>query len=126
MQIFKWLGVVAALVLLVACHYPWVTIESKNIVVSGVSAVGTTFGKPGYFHIIVIALYLPLLLINRLWSKRINLFLSGLNIGWAFRNFILISTCQGGECPVKHPALYITVIASIFMLVFSMLTPPRT
>ena len=30
-----------------AVFFPWVVIESKNIVVSGMQSAGTTYGKPG-------------------------------------------------------------------------------
>ena len=80
MQIMKWIGVAAAIVLVAACFLPWVVIESKDIVVTGVESTGTAFGKPGYFHFIFAGLYLLLVLINRVWSKRVNIFVSGFKI----------------------------------------------
>ena len=52
----RWLAIVSAIVLITACFFPWVTVESKNIVVSGVDATGTSFGKPGYMHFLMSAL----------------------------------------------------------------------
>ena len=43
----RWFAIGAAIVLMAACFFPWVIIESKNIMVSGVEAKGTSFGKPG-------------------------------------------------------------------------------
>ena len=116
MQIIKWLGVVASVLLIIFCFYPWVIIESKNIVVSGVETTGTAFGKPGYAHIFFAVINILLVLINRLWSKRLNIFFSAFNVAWAVRNFFIISICYGGECPVKQPGLYIVLISSIAML----------
>ncbi len=124
MQIIKWASVAIAIILAIACFYPWVTIESKNIIVSGVSAIGTSFGKPGYLHLFFIVLYIPLILINKIWSQRICIFLCALNTGWAIRNFILITSCQGGECPIKHAAIYFVIFASIGMLAGALLTVP--
>lgn len=117
MQIIKWLGVAAAIALIVSCFIPWVIIESKDIVVSGVESAGTNFGKPGYFHLFFAALYLIFVFINRVWSKRVNMFISAFNIAWAVRNFAIISACYGGECPEKKAGLYIALISSIIMLV---------
>ena len=125
MFIKKLLGIVAALALIAACFLPWVTIESKNIVVTGVAAEGTSFGKPGYFHLIAAALYLVFLLINRLWSLRFNLFVCAANIGWAIRNYLIISACQMGECPVKHTAIYVLVPAALLMFVGCVVATPK-
>lgn len=116
MQIFKWLGVAAAIALIVACYLPWVVIESKDLVISGVETTGTNFGKPGYFHMFFAGMYLLFVLINRVWSKRVNIFFSAFNTAWAVRNFAIISACSGGECPEKQAGLYVILISSLVML----------
>src|SRR5947207_13161596 len=97
----KWIGLLATLALIIACFFPWVFIESKNITVTGIKSTGTTFGKPGYFHFILAAFYIAFTFIPRIWSKRLNLLVAALNIGWAVRNYLLISASAGGECPEK-------------------------
>ncbi|HEY1114551.1 MAG TPA: hypothetical protein VGE66_13360 [Chitinophagaceae bacterium] len=116
MQIIKWLGVAAAIALIVACYLPWIIVESKDLVVSGVETTGTNFGKPGYFHMFFAGIYLLFVLINRVWSKRVNIFISAFNIAWALRNFAIISACSGGECPEKQAGLYVVLIGSLVML----------
>ena len=118
----KWLGVAAAIALIVACYMPWVVVESKDIVISGVDSTGTNFGKPGYFHLFFAGLYLLFVLINRLWSKRVNIFISAFNVAWALRNFAIISACSGGECPAKKAGLYVVLVSSILMLVSVLLS----
>jgi hypothetical protein len=113
----KWIGVLAALVLIIACFFPWVFIESKNIAVTGVESAGTNFGKPGYFHFFLGAMYLLFTFIARVWAKRWNLLIVALNIAWAARNYFIISACSGGECPEKKAGLYIVLISSLIMLV---------
>lgn len=54
-----------------------------------------------------------------IWAKRTNIFFCGFNIAWATRNYILLSKCYGGDCPVKKAGLYILIIASILMLLAS-------
>jgi hypothetical protein len=117
----KWVGLLATIALVIACFFPWVFIESKNITVTGIDATGTSFGKPGYFHFILAAFYLVFHFTPRIWAKRINLLVVALNIGWAARNYFLISACAGGECPEKKAALYIILISSFVMLVAALL-----
>jgi len=117
----KWIGLLAALALIAACFFPWVFIESKNITVTGAHSDGTSFGKPGYFHLVLVTLYLVFHFISHIWAKRINLLVVALNIAWAVRNYFVISACSGGECPEKKAALYVVLISSLVMLVAALL-----
>ncbi len=116
MRYSKWLGLAAAVLLVVSCFSPWVIIESRQITVSGVYAEGTNFGKPAYFHFFVTFFYVICVMVPRLWAKRLNLVVAALNMGWALRNFILIPACQAGECPLKQTGLWMVELASLFML----------
>jgi hypothetical protein len=121
MRSMKWIGIIAALVLVAACFMTWVVIPSKNIHVSGVDATGTNFGKPGYFHFITSGLFIIFSLVPRVWAKRANLLVTALNLAWAIRNYFLVTICRGGECPEKHVAVYVIILASSLMLLSSML-----
>jgi len=120
MRWMKWVGLAAAILLIVSCFSTWVTIASKNIVVSGVDATGTSFGKPGYFNLLMTFFFVVCTLIPRIWAKRVNLLFTGMNLAWAIRNYFVISACQGGECPEKHTGLYLMLAASLLMLVSSL------
>jgi len=117
----KWIGFLAGCSLIIACFCPWVFIESKNIIVAGISSEGTSFGKPGYFHFVLAGIYLILLFIPRIWAKRWNILISALNVAWAARNYFLISACSGGECPEKKTALYVVLVSSLLMLIAALL-----
>ena len=117
----KWVGLMAAIGLVTACFFPWVFIESKNILVTGIDATGTSFGKPGYFHFVLAAFYLVFHFTPRIWAKRTNLLIAALNIGWAVRNYFLISACAGGECPEKKAGLYVLLISALVMLIAAFL-----
>ena len=119
MRNVKWLAFLSGIVLIVCCFFPWVIIESKNLVISGMESTGTSFGKPGYLHLFFAGLYLLFLMFNRVWSYRANIFLAALNAGWALRNFVLIPACEGGECPKKQLAIYFILISSLALLVLS-------
>ncbi|MEO7924210.1 MAG: hypothetical protein ABIR30_11080 [Chitinophagaceae bacterium] len=117
MRYMKWVGLVAVILLLLACFIPWVVIDSKQITVSGVDATGTNFGKPGYFHFVLAIFFIVCTFVQRVWAKRLNLIITALNLGWALRNFFIISACRGGDCPEKKIGLYCILFASVLMLV---------
>jgi len=125
MRFLKPIGFIAAIGMIVLCFFPWVVIESNSIVITGMQTTGTNFGKPGYLHLVFTALYILLLLVPKVWSRRINLFFTAFNVAWAFRNFILISACYGGECPVKQPALYLLILTAVAMLLVILLAPEK-
>ena len=116
MRSIKWIGVLAAIVLTIACFMTWMTIPSRNIIVSGVDTDGTNFGKPAYFHFITVFFYLLFTFTPRIWAKRANLAVTALNIAWAIRNYFIITLCRGGECPEKKVAIYLLIVTSFFML----------
>ncbi|HEV7620208.1 MAG TPA: hypothetical protein VGO09_00670 [Flavisolibacter sp.] len=120
MQIAKGLIILLIAVIVISCFYPWVTIESKNIVVTGFASEGTNFGKPAIFHLFLCLIYLLFISLRSNWSKRAAFFISGFNIAWAIRNFIVISTCNGGICPTKHAALYILLASSLLILILTL------
>ena len=117
MRYMKWIGLAAAVLLIVSCFTPWVFIESANISISGVDTTGTNFGKPGYFHFLLTAIFLFCTFIPRVWAKRLNLLITGLNVGWAVRNIFILAACSGGECPVQKIGIWLMLLASLLMLV---------
>lgn len=128
MFILKWLSLCFVLALMASCFYPWVSVESKNIVVTGFSAEQIHFGKPGYLHVFLSGLFILFVLLHKIWSLRAAFFISAFNVAWGVRNFIALSACSGGECPVKHAALYVVLLAPVAATV-SMLflpSPPAT
>ncbi len=120
MRWMKWTGIVAAVLLIISCFLTWVAIPSRNILITGIDATGTSFGKPGYFNLLMTFFFIVFTLVPRIWAKRINLLFTALNLAWAARNYFIISACQGGECPEKHVGLFLALAAAFFMLVSSL------
>lgn len=117
MRYSKWLALAAAILLIVSAFTPWIIIEDRKIVVSGIDAAGTNFGKPAYLHFVFTFLYIVFVFTPRIWAKRINLAIAGINLAWALRNFIVIPACQAGDCPEKQTGIYLMALASLLMLV---------
>ncbi len=116
MRYATWLGVIAVLLLVLACAMPWVLIPSKQLIISGIDASGTRYGKPGYLHLLLGFFYFLFTLIPTLWAKRANLLVVAFNLAWTIRNFLILSLCRGGECPQRMYGLYLLALASGLML----------
>lgn len=112
-----WVGLCAGLLLAIGCWLPWVIIESKNLVITGMYTVGTSYGKPGVLHLVFLSFFLLFTLIPKIWAKRFNLLVVALNASWMIRNFFIIGICRGGECPVRQNGLYLVALASTLMLI---------
>lgn len=115
-RILKWTGLLSAVALAVAAFMPWVIIESKGLTLTGVDTTGTNYGKPAYFHFVLAVLFVFFTLVPRLWAKRANLPVVAVNIAWALRNFFILASCQAGECPVRQWGIWLSLGASVLML----------
>ena len=125
MRYSTWIGVGSVLLLALACTMPWVLIPSKQLVISGIDASGTRYGKPGYLHLLLGFFYLLFTLVPAVWAKRANLLVVAFNLAWTIRNFLILSLSRGGECPQRLYGLYLLAIASILMLIAALL-PKKT
>lgn len=125
MRYSTWIGVGSVLLLALACTMPWVLIPSKQLIISGIDASGTRYGKPGYLHLLLGFFYLLFTLVPAVWAKRANLLVVAFNLAWTIRNFLILSLCRGGECPQRLYGLYLLAIASILMLIAALL-PKKT
>ncbi len=116
LKLLKYASLLTALLVVLACFLPWVTIESRELRLTGMNTSGTDFGKPGIFHLAMVGIFLVFVFTPRIWAKRFNLLVVALNLAWAIRNFIMIPACSGGECPSKEIGIYITLFGSIIMM----------
>jgi hypothetical protein len=119
MKYSQQIGMLAVLLMAVACFLPWSIIESKQLTITGMQTVGTSFGRPGLFLLIFGTIGFILFALPMIWAKRTNVFVSALILAWSIRNYILVSTCMFGECPVKQPALYVLVVCAVVIQLMS-------
>ncbi len=122
MRYSNYIGIAACVLILVAAYYPWIYIPSIQTMVTGMGAeTKTVFGKPALMNLYLMGPIVILFLIPKVWAKRISPFIAAINFAWALRNFLLLSTCRNGECPVKEPWLYIYFAAAFVVLVMTLL-----
>jgi hypothetical protein len=114
MKWIKWISILAALVVIASCFFPWVLIESKNLVVTGVDVAGLRYGHYGYFLIPLCILFIVFQLINKVWVKRLNVVIGATIFTIAFA-CLWVFRCEYGECPEKQLALWMVFASSIII-----------
>jgi len=119
MKYSQLLGVIAVLILAAVCYLPWSYIPEKSIIITGMSAPGTMFGKPGLMHFVLGIPLMIFFIIPKIWAKRSNVFISAINLAWSIRNYILLTTCFMGQCPEKKAGLIFSIALSTFILVMT-------
>jgi hypothetical protein len=126
MKYSQLIGCIAVAVLAGICYLPWSFIPEKNIVITGMSAPGTVFGKPGLMHFVLGLILILFFILPKVWAKRLNLFIGAINFAWSIRNFILLTTCYMGECPMKKPGLYLELLFCILIFIMTFLPDVKT
>jgi hypothetical protein len=120
MRYSKWIGLLAAVTVLIICYQPWIYVPFVQLEIGGMYASGKqNFGRPGLVNMIMTGASVMMFLLPFIWAKRTNIFLCAFNIAWAFRNYILLTKCYAGDCPVIKPGLYILLLASLLLLAMS-------
>jgi len=120
MKWIKWISILAAIILITSCFFPWVIIESKSITVTGMDVAGLAYGHYGYFLIPLSIIFIILQIINKIWAKRLNVAIGALTITLSFA-CIWIFRCEYGECPQKQMGFYIMFASSVMVFIGSLL-----
>lgn len=134
MKYSQQIGIVAVLAIIGICFLPWVTVELPQglLTLNGIHTkvidkegklIGS-FGRPIIPHAFFGGLLILFFSIQKVWAKRINIFIAFFHMGWAIREYILFSICRP-ECPTVKPALYLLVFFSAVILIMSFLPKMR-
>ena len=115
------IGILLCLLLIYSTTQPLVFIESRNWTITGWDAAGSSFGQAGKFLSFFAIIALLFFALPFIWAKRFNMVFATLLLAWSIRNFLVLSTCQMGECPQKLWALYGCIIFSAGILLMTFL-----
>ena len=118
------IGIAACICLITVCFCPWIEVASLQQTFNGINGYvnkDVSFGKQVLSHSFFCVLLCIFFLIPKVLAKRINIFIALVNMGWAFKNYILFSMCRQGECPIVKPALYLLVVFAIIIQVMTFL-----
>lgn len=116
MKYSQWIGIGAAIVLVVACFLPWTFHPDLNKSFTGFFSEKNNYGKPGKVFIVFAVVAIVFFLIPRIWAKRWNLLIGALTVAYAIKSFIVFSGCYHGICPAKQAGLWIMLLAAVAMM----------
>ncbi len=119
MNTIKWIGIIACVGLFVACFAHWTYHEDLHKYFTGFYSEKNAYGKPGIFLSFFAVLSVIFILLQKVWAKRLHLFLSALFVGYAIKTYILYTSCYNAYCPEKKFGIYLMLICAIVILISS-------
>ena len=119
MKYYKVLGSLSCAVLAISCFLPWTFYPDLNKSFTGFFSEENMYGKPGKVFIFLAIISAALILINRIWAKRVLLFVAAINIAYLIKSYVLFTTCYSALCPVKQYGLYLLMAGTIMLMVVS-------
>lgn len=121
MKYSQWIGIAAAVVLVIACFLPWTFHPDLNKNFTGFFSENNDYGKPGKVFTVFAIVATILFLIPRVWAKRWNLLIGALTVAYAIKSFIVFSGCYRGICPTKLAGLWIMLLSAVALLIMTLL-----
>lgn len=111
------IGIAGAALIIISAFLPWLTIDSKHLLLTGLDTTGTSFGEPGKLAIALSVVAIIFFLLPKVWAQRVNLFVCAFLLAWAFRNMLIFSRCEMGECPHRQIGLYLSLLGGLVAFV---------
>ncbi len=121
MKYYKFIGIATCILLITACFLPWTYHADINENFSGFYSRNNEYGKPGKITVFFAVASILLIATNRIWAKRVHLFVTGLLVAFTIRNYIVFTTCYFGYCPERKYGLYLLLFSVVLMIVVAVL-----
>jgi predicted neutral ceramidase superfamily lipid hydrolase len=119
LKIIKWLGLTACVLLIIACFLPWTYHADIDKIFTGLFSEKNAYGKPGKYLIFVAVTSAILILLQKVWAKRIHLFFAGLTVGYAIKTYVMFTSCYNAYCPDKKISIYLMMVCCIVIFIAS-------
>jgi hypothetical protein len=119
MKYYKVIGVLACIALFASCFMPWAYYPDLQKSFTGFFSEKNIYGRPGVVFTFFASVSILLIFINKIWAKRIFIFIQALNIGYLLKTYAIFTSCYKGYCPEKQYGLYFLIISSIVLLLVS-------
>jgi hypothetical protein len=120
MKYSQWIGIAAAIILVIAGFLPWTYHPDLNKNFTGFFTQDNVYGKPGNVFAVVSIIAIVFFYIQRIWAKRWNMFICAFILAYAIKSFIMYSGCYRGICPDKLAGLWIMLLSAIIMMAMAL------
>jgi len=121
MKYSNYIGVLAAIALIIACFLPWAYYPDLNKNFTGFFSEQNRYGKPGKALVFFAVFTIVLFIVPKVWAKRLNMVIAALALAFSVRCFMLFSACYRGICPEKQIGIYLIITTSVLMIIASVL-----
>ncbi|MDI9338542.1 MAG: hypothetical protein QM539_08975 [Alphaproteobacteria bacterium] len=115
------ISLICIVLIFILLFLPFVVIESLQIKVSGFSTQGTSFGNFGIIQTFFLLIHLIFILVFKPWSFMASILSGLLNVSWAIRNYIILTSCWAGTCPSATIFIYLYLLIICVLFVSSLL-----
>ncbi|MBO9202901.1 MULTISPECIES: hypothetical protein [Niastella] len=120
MKYSQWIGIGAAILLVIAGFLPWTFHPDLNKNFTGFFTENNIYGKPGYVFIVMSIIASVLFAIQRVGAKRWNMFVCAIILSYAIKSFIMYSGCYRGICPDKLAGLWLMLASAALMMAMAL------
>jgi hypothetical protein len=117
----QWIGIAAAVLVIIASFMPWAYFPVLQKEFTGFFSEQNRYGRPGKVLIAFSVVEILFYLIPRIWAKRANIFVAAVGVAWGFKCYYLYTACYRGECPEKRLGLFLMFGGTIIALVAALL-----
>lgn len=116
MKYSKWIGIVACLALVAICFMPWTYHADIGKTFTGFFSEKNAYGRPGKFFIFFCSFFILMSVINKVWARRVNLFMAAIMVAYAIKTYILYASCYNAYCPEKQVGIYLLIVCNLLIL----------
>lgn len=115
------IGIMACVAMIISCFLPWTYYPVVNETFTGFHVVrfatGNFYGKAGYAIVALTLIIFMLMLIPKIWAKRLNLFVAALLVAYTIRTFIIFTAGLVAGDVVKKPGIYAIIACSLLIMI---------
>ena len=117
----QWIGVGAAVLVIVGCFLPWAYFPDLREDFTGLFSEQNRYGRPGKVLVVFCGVEILLFLIQKIWAKRANLFIGAVTLAWSIKSYMLYTACYKGICPERRLGIFLVLGGAAIALVASLL-----
>jgi uncharacterized membrane protein len=128
-----WIGVAAAILLVVSCYMPWAWYPDLNMSFTGFFSYKNYYGKPGKLLQLFAGISVCMFLLIRYGIRRAGtslkvvvvitqIIIALILFTYALKNFITYSRCYSAAvCPERLTGIYLMLFSAALLMVMSLL-----
>jgi hypothetical protein len=107
------LGFVSCVIIIVSLFLNWAWYPDIQKYFTAFFTQGNHYGRPGIWFAFVSITGIIFYWVNKAWSQRLNLILSGLSFAYAIRTILLFTSAYDGYVPTAKAGIYLMLLGSL-------------